>query len=184
MSSIRHPGSNPTERVMKERDRLFRTYCQSSHAGWATFLNKIETLFNVTPHLSTGYSPYEILTGSNPPTTLSSLVNSLFPTTQPKSLEEIRADVTRRLQSAAEQRKRHAKSYGDQLNVGDYVLLREVSVSDAANKVISKFCRLYSGPYIITDIPFPNVYALQHADTHQYKGRYNIANLKFYHRAA
>ena len=33
-NSVRHPQSNPTERVMRELGRLFRTLCSDSHSGW------------------------------------------------------------------------------------------------------------------------------------------------------
>jgi hypothetical protein len=37
-STVRQPQSNPTERVMRELSRLFRTYCQDADANWATVL--------------------------------------------------------------------------------------------------------------------------------------------------
>ncbi|CAH1379232.1 unnamed protein product, partial [Tenebrio molitor] len=64
---------------MKELSRLFRTYCSRSHAGWSTILSKIELLFNVTPHISTGYSPYEIISGKNPSNPLSDLADTILP---------------------------------------------------------------------------------------------------------
>ncbi|MCI0560640.1 MAG: transposase family protein, partial [Nitrososphaera sp.] len=33
-SPIRHPQSNPSERVMRELGRYFRTYCSERHTGW------------------------------------------------------------------------------------------------------------------------------------------------------
>jgi hypothetical protein len=35
-STVRHPQFNPTERVMRELSRLFRTYYQDAYANWAT----------------------------------------------------------------------------------------------------------------------------------------------------
>jgi transposase InsO family protein len=59
MSSIRHPQSNPTERVMKELGRLFRAYeyCHNAHVNWASVLSNSELLFNTTTHSSTGFHP-------------------------------------------------------------------------------------------------------------------------------
>jgi hypothetical protein len=181
-STIRHPQSNPTERVMKELSRLFRTYCSRSHAGWSTILSKIELLFNVTPDISTGYSPYEIVSGKNPSNPLSDLADTILPANPPKAVYEIRADVRARLRQAAEQRKKWKKSRGDVFHVDDFVLLRENPISDAANKVISKFCPLYSGPYVVDGVPHPNVYALRDPTTNERKGNYNISNLKLYYR--
>ncbi|KAH0809904.1 hypothetical protein GEV33_012887 [Tenebrio molitor] len=78
-STVRHPQSNPTQRVMRELRQLFRTYCQDAHANWTTVLSKIELLFNVTPHISTGYSSYEILLGKNSTNRLSKLRGPLLP---------------------------------------------------------------------------------------------------------
>jgi hypothetical protein len=57
--------------VMKELSRLFWTYCPDSHSGWSTILPKIELVFNVMPHISTSYSPYEVISGKNPSNPLS-----------------------------------------------------------------------------------------------------------------
>lgn len=36
--SIRHPQSNPTERVMRELGRMFRLFCSAKHTSWAKFV--------------------------------------------------------------------------------------------------------------------------------------------------
>lgn len=41
-SSIRHPKSNPVERVMKELGRLFRTLCSDKHTRWSMHIRDIE----------------------------------------------------------------------------------------------------------------------------------------------
>lgn len=64
--SIRHPQSNPTERVMRELGRLFRTLCSESHTRWAKNLPQIEYCLNITTHSSTGFSPYELHFGQKP----------------------------------------------------------------------------------------------------------------------
>jgi hypothetical protein len=93
MSSIRHPQSNPTERVMKELGRLFRAYCHNAHANWASVLSSIELLFNTTTHSSTGFSPYEVIFGRNPTNPLSRLIEPLLPAVDPKPLEQIREEA-------------------------------------------------------------------------------------------
>ncbi|KAJ3625053.1 hypothetical protein MTP99_018623 [Tenebrio molitor] len=50
------------------------------------------------------------------------------------------------------------ENWEDVFHAGDYVLLRESPISNAAKKVIAKFCPLYSGPYVIRECPYPNVY--------------------------
>ena len=180
LSSIRHPQSNPTERVMKELSRLFRAYCHDSHANWHSILPNIELLFNVTPHLSTGFSPYEIISGKNPPNPLTNLIQPLLPAVAAKPLQQIRIEALSNLRRAANQRKNSQKNRCDVFQVGDFVLLRENPISDVANKIYAKFSLLYSGPYVVSDRPHPNVYTLRDPVSDSTKGRYNITNLKLY----
>jgi hypothetical protein len=94
-STVRQPQSNPTERVMRELSRLFRTYCQDADANWATVLSKIELLFNITPYISTGYSSYEILLGKNPTNRLSKLLGPLLPAVPLQPVDQIHADLVK-----------------------------------------------------------------------------------------
>lgn len=180
-SSIRHPGSNPTERVMKELGRLFRTYCSNSHCSWSTHIGKIETLFNNTPHLSTGYSPMEVLYGRNTTNPLDDAILPYLPPPPAKSVQQIREEVRVRLRDSANQRIKHSRARNDKLKIDDLVLLRTNPVSDAANKILYKFCPLFSGPYKISNNPFPNVYTLTDPVTNEKKGNFNITNLKYYY---
>ena len=180
LSSIRHPQSNPTERVMKELSRLFRAYCHDSHTNWYSILPNIELLFNVTPHLSTGFSPYEIISGKNPPNPLTNLIEPLLPAVAAKPLQQIHSEALSNLRRAANQRKNSRKTRCDAFQVGDFVLLRENPISDAANKIYAKFSLLYSGPYLVTDKPHPNVYTLKDPVSNSIRGNHNIANLKLY----
>jgi transposase InsO family protein len=41
-SPIRHPESNPSERVMRELSKFFRIYCHDNHKKWAELLPHIE----------------------------------------------------------------------------------------------------------------------------------------------
>ena len=63
-SSIRHPQSSPTERVMRELGRLFRTHCAAKHTRWAEFIPEIEKTLNNTQHYSMGLSPQELHFGT------------------------------------------------------------------------------------------------------------------------
>ena len=64
-SSVCHPQSNPTERVMREINRLLRTFCQSNHTSWPNHIKKVEHLLNITTHYSTGCSPHELHFGES-----------------------------------------------------------------------------------------------------------------------
>lgn len=58
--SIRHPQSNPSERVMRELGRFFRTYCSDQHTRWARYINKIMDWVNLSVNCTTGYTPFEL----------------------------------------------------------------------------------------------------------------------------
>ena len=134
----------------------------------------------MTPHLSTGFSPYEIISGKNPPNPLTNLIQPLLPAVAAKPLQQIRIEALSNLRRAANQRKNSQKNRCDVFQVGDFVLLRENPISDVANKIYAKFSLLYSGPYVVSDRPHPNVYTLRDPVSDSTKGRYNITNLKLY----
>lgn len=51
-SSIRHPQSNPVESIMRELNRMFRTFCTSKHVSWAKYIPTIQNCLNVVSHHS------------------------------------------------------------------------------------------------------------------------------------
>lgn len=136
-SSIRHPVSNPSERVMRELGRLFRTLCHRSHSGWATYLSQIEILFNSTPHLTTGFSPFEILYGKPVENSFSKFLGKYIPPSTGLTLEQIRDIVRQRAENVAYLRTKNVTGF-DRFAVGDWVLLREHAISDASLKISSK----------------------------------------------
>lgn len=76
---MRHPQSNPTERVMRELGRCFRTLWAVQHTSWAKHVKEIEKLFNPTTHHSTGYVPYELHFNKKAQNEIKEIVN--FPET-------------------------------------------------------------------------------------------------------
>lgn len=179
-SSIRHPASNPSERVMKELGRLFPTYCNSNNSAWALHLSNIENLFNTLPHHSTGFSPYEVIFNKKPPLPLDHIIHTHIPsTTTTRSIDDLHSQVYNNLYKHAKIRTK-AKTKNDILYIGDWVLLRVPSISVASKKLYSKFQLLYEGPFTIIGNPYPNVYKLQDPKTKVIKGNYNVTNLKLY----
>ena len=59
-SSVRHPESNPTERVMREIGRMMRGMCKEKHTEWANYVKEIENMLNITSHFSTEVTPHEL----------------------------------------------------------------------------------------------------------------------------
>ena len=72
-STIRHPQSNPSERIMRELSRLFRVYCRNNHRSWIEVLPYINEWLNSVPHDSIRITPYEAQFGEKPTGILSGL---------------------------------------------------------------------------------------------------------------
>ena len=148
-SSIRHPQSNPTERVMREIGRLFRTFCVGSHASWAQYVEKIQTLLNSTTHFSTAFTPHELHFGKPLQDEILKIID--FP---PKPTIDHKLIITLALENIRknfENRSKNQKVSSVKLAVGDLVLLRVKHLSNALDKVTKKFFHLFEGPYQITN---------------------------------
>nr|XP_015840034.1 PREDICTED: retrovirus-related Pol polyprotein from transposon 17.6 [Tribolium castaneum] len=182
LSSIRHPESNPSERVMRELGRIFRAYCRENHASWVNHLSNIEDCLNYVPHISTGFSPYEILYGRTPPNPLDTVTSGLLPVRPPLTREEIHEKARENLRHHANLRQKNQKGEVTVLKIEDWVLLKNKVTSDTRTHQFAKFMPLYSGPYKIIAKPHPNTYQIADPVTNEIKGVYNMTNLKFYHR--
>lgn len=183
-SSIRHPASNPSERVMRELGRIFRTYCRENHRKWVDQLPRVEECMNAIPHVSTTFSPYEVLYGRRAPNPLDAVTSRLLPRRRQLTMAEIHRRVRNSLRHQAALRRRQQKGQLYQLEIDDWVLLKAKNTSDVDAHQIAKFMPLYSGPYKVIAKPHPNTYRIADVATGEPKGVYNMANLKFYHRRA
>ncbi|KAH0820304.1 hypothetical protein GEV33_002487 [Tenebrio molitor] len=177
LSSIRHPESNPSERVMPELGRIFRAYCRENHASWVNHLNNIEDCLNYVPHISTGFSPHEILYGRKPPNPLDAVTSGLLPQRAPLSREEIHAKVRENLRHHANLRQRNQKGETTILELDDWVLLKNKVTSDTRTQQFAKFMPLYRGPYKIIAKPHPNTYQIADPVSNEIKGVYNMTNM-------
>jgi transposase InsO family protein len=72
-SPIRHPKSNPTERIMRELGKYFRIYCHTTHKKWPELVPYIEDWLNSSVKESTGYA-IELLDGKPRPDIFSKLL--------------------------------------------------------------------------------------------------------------
>lgn len=179
-SSIRHPQSNPTERVMRELGRLFRTLCAEKHTKWVTFVLKIEEILNITVHQSTGVSPHELQYGHSVQDEVLKLVQ--FPKSEKPSHEYLIEMARENLRKNFQYRKRQGAKSKIQLSVGDLVLLRVKHLSHALDRVIGKFFRLFEGPYKIIRKIGENAFALVNPKNEQVEiGIYNRLNLRKYY---
>lgn len=180
-SSIRHPQSNPTERVMRELGRLFRTLCAEKHTKWVHFVPKIEEILNITVHQSTEISPYELQYGLSVQDEIQKLIQ--FPTNKKPSHEYLitlaRDNLKKHFQYRKKQEKKGAPKI--ELFVGDQVLVRVKHLSNAIDKVVGKFFHLFEGPYKIVRSVGKNAFAVADLKNEQIeKGIYNRCNLRKY----
>lgn len=179
-SSIRHPQSNPTERVMRELGRFFRTFCSDQHTKWAKFIPEIENLLNITTHFSTGYTPHELHFGEMPMDQIRKMI---------KYPDAVLIDHQTKILLARENLKRNFEKRKNnqkikrvvELKVNDLVLLKVPIPSNAQDKVTHKFFHIYQGPYQIIKIIGRNAFVLSDPQNlENIKGTYNRTNLRKY----
>ena len=71
---IRHPESNPSERCMRELSKFCTMQCNENHRKWAELLPHIENWMNKSVCSSTGYSPTELMYGTERPNVFRKMV--------------------------------------------------------------------------------------------------------------
>ncbi|KAG8227778.1 hypothetical protein J437_LFUL006412, partial [Ladona fulva] len=158
-SSIRRPQKNPSERVMRELSRIFRTFCFNDHKSWFNLIPQINCWFNNLTHEATGYTPMEVHFGRRP----SREVDKEF------LIPEI-----------YNKRRRAQKAKLVTFDVNDSVLLRTPKVSDSKAQLFHKFFHSYSGPFRVSRIIGPNACHLVDSNNKDL-GIQNFANLKRYY---
>lgn len=175
--TIRHPQSNPSERIMREIGRLLRIYCHNKHTAWAKYTNKIETLINCTVHESTEMAPITLELGKLPNQEVRKLIT--FPDQQDKSVDMV--VIRAKLQSKAEARQaRHNKDKRKFTNFeeGQLVWLRANHISSADDGEIKKLFMIYEGPYKIKKVIGHNAYKLIYPENGKVRGNFNTVHLK------
>ena len=71
---IRHPESNPSERCMRELSKFCRIYCSENHRKWAELLPHVENWMNKSVCSSTGYTPSDLMYGTERPNVFRKMV--------------------------------------------------------------------------------------------------------------
>ncbi|KAE8746831.1 hypothetical protein FOCC_FOCC006469 [Frankliniella occidentalis] len=181
-STIRHPQSNPAERVMRTLGQMFRIYCHDQHTRWPRLLSKIESWINHTVHDSIGTTPAFLHHGTSPTWKWRELL-PLPPSPGAATLtreEALLRAVARAASCAAQRQLRHdARGPATVYKEGDLVLLRAEHHSDKADRVIQKFFLLFEGPFAVARVAAPNAYALADMNGREV-GTHNVVNLRPY----
>ena len=177
-SSIIHPQSNPTERVMRKIGRLFRTLCRENHTAWANKVKQIEEILNITTHYSTQCIPHELHFGTRIENEIDKFVD--YPEKKEIDREYLITFAKENIWKNFERRKKNQKVSKIELAVGDRVLLRVRHLSNALDKTTKKFFHLYEGPYTISKSIGKNAYGLMDSTLGNEIGTYNKMNLRKY----
>ena len=178
-SSVRHPQSNPTERVMREIGRMLRTFCHLRHTSWADHITRIEELLNITTHHSTQCTPRELHFGIPVRDEIERLIK--FPGSREVDHEYMITLARQNMKRHFEARRKGQRVSSIELNVGDKVLLRVKRLSNALDKVTQKFFHLFEGPNVISQCLGPNAFVLVDSRRDDaIVGTYNRANLRKY----
>lgn len=193
LNASRHPQANPAERVNRDVVTMLRAYVSENHREWDKFIPKIGFALRTAHHEVTKHSPaflnfgrelatsgegFEVLNdGSDVPP-----LEDLEPLGEKfQELKDIHQEVSDRLKAAHEQ---NSKRYNLRrrpvtYKVGDVVLKRNFTQSDAANYFSAKLAPRYVGPYVIAEQISPLVYTL--ADMNGKKiGRWHVTDFKKY----
>lgn len=159
-TSIRHPQSNPSERYMREINRLFRMYTLDKHDDWFEVVPLINTVLNEIPHESTGCDAMSIHFGLKP----ERFYDTYFPGNREVDRINMIRHVKDALLKAGEKRLKWQHRKPHIFREGDSVLLRVPMLSDLARKKFSKFFSLYTGPHWITKDMGNNAFELTRAN--------------------
>lgn len=180
-SSVRHPSSNPVERVMRELGRLFRTFCSDNHKKWANEIINFEFFINSVRHETTGFTPLELHFGKESPTLFRKLLD--YPQGNSEGLT-INSKITLARESLLGKSSRmmvnHPKRPYRTYEVGELVLLRANPVSSVLAGETKKFMLLFEGPYRIKKKIFSNTYILSDLESSTERGMFHTCHLKPY----
>ena len=184
-SSVRHPESNPTERVMRELGRFFRSFCTEKHSSWSDYVSRIENLMNITTHYSTRFPPKFLHYGLPVEDDIQKIIK--YPSSENQKRNHVLTLAKENLLKNFRKRKNQQKSITKiKLNVGDLVLLRVRHLSNALDKTTRKFFHLFEGPYKISKmLNNSNSFVLVEVNNENVeKGIYNQKNLRKYNVAS
>lgn len=179
-SSIRHPQSNPSERVMRELGRVLRAYSYERHSSWVKWLPIAEIWFNHNVHEATGCIPYELHFKKPSFRHMEELFPNIKQAPDRLELEDLdQLALGKMVDSASKRGKRHERKYPySNLEPGDLVLLRTDPISSVLDKETRKLALLYKGPFRVKEVVAPNAYRLVGLEDDFDQGIHNIVNLR------
>lgn len=179
-TSVYHPNSNPSERVLREVGRILRTYCFDQQGRWSDYLPSTELFLNLAYHQTIETTPYEVMHERQPPREVTALIN--FPETPEYKFDKIKF-YNKLVEKANKQKEKYQnlQSKVNNYSEGERVLLRNKQLPSTIEGIAKKLLLLYTGPYVITKDKRNNTYELMDPTNQQIKGTYNQVLLKRYY---
>jgi len=179
---IRHPESNPNEGYIRELSKFCRIYCNENHKKWAERLPYIESWINNTVASANGYTPTELMYGSERCNVLSKLMPSLPTLDQEgegidEKLEKAYYKMRKRAETREKRRKRGNAAWEPKVN--ENVLVKTQPMSDAVKGIIAKFMYVFEGPFLVSKILDHSAYELK-GEWGKVRGEFNKKQLKQY----
>lgn len=178
-----HPESNPTERIFREFNRFIRTYVPNKQTQWIDFVTPFEQIVNDLPHISTGFTPNELMLNRRE---ANEWVKPLprITGTDISHEEKIRQAIVALNASAQHRKTWHDKNVKkvQTFSVGELILLRTHPKPSLLKKQNKKWQLLYTGPYEIIKIPHEGCFLLAYPHSGKIKGLYHHRDLKKYIR--
>jgi hypothetical protein len=181
-SPIRHPESNPTERIMRELGKYFRIYCNMTHKKWPELVPYITKWLNLSASSSTGYSPMELMYGEPKTDLFREMLKKNQdeqPTEETLETKVLKAYAKMKLKADRRNAKRKKGTVKWEPQLKAKVLVRGQPVSDAAQGLAAKFQRPYEGVFVITKIVSKGMYEISD-ERGRLRGLFNICHLKPY----
>jgi ribonuclease HI len=179
-SPVRHPQSNPSERIMKELSKFCRIYCNQNHKNWAELLPKIEEWLNRTITSSTGYAPIELIFGAKRPDIFAELIPGLdLPEEEELGTKVLNAYAKMKEKGVKRDRRRKTGNSNWAPKLKDKVLVRIQPMSDAIQGTTAKFMLLYNGPFYISKVYPHSAYELIDEDGRS-RGKFSKKALRPY----
>ena len=178
-SSVRHPQGNPAERIMRELNRLFRTYRRQQHKGWARNIPEFSRMLNEAVHESTGFAPCELHFGRAPDSEVRR--SGSFP--PGKTLFDKHAQLyfahKQMTARAARRKNEHSSIWGQSvLEPGTLVLLKSLPIPGDPLTETKKFLPLFEGPYRVKERLASKTYILEHPESGARRGQFHLSHLK------
>ncbi|PNF35650.1 hypothetical protein B7P43_G17966 [Cryptotermes secundus] len=179
---IRHPESNPAERVMRELNKYFKIYCHTTQEKWPEMVPYITKWLNTSVSGTTGYSPIELMFDEPRPDLFREILDKTSEQLpEAETLESKTLKACARMKLRANDKRNKSKTgttkWRPQLN--ERVLLRCQPTSDVAQGVIGKFQHPFDGPFIISKFIPPSMYEVSNSKG-KLRGMFNLGHLKPY----